>query len=115
MSNGTRLRGWKEYQRKTGESVEALRNMPYSQYVKTAYWHDLRRRVLARAGFRCQVCNGKSNLEAHHRTYERLGCEHLGDLVCLCGECHRLFHEGGRMPNPPDSDKVGQHKKRGAA
>lgn len=28
----------------------------------------------------------------HHRTYERLGKERLGDLTVLCRKCHGLFH-----------------------
>ena len=49
-------------------------------------------------GVRCQVCNtDKSILDTHHRTYERLGRELDGDLIVLCRDCHRIFHENGKL------------------
>lgn len=43
---------------------------------------------------RCQVCNSSNNIQAHHRTYDTHGREHLhmNDLVVLCEICHGLFH-----------------------
>jgi len=51
----------------------------------------------SRAGGRCQVCNSPDGLEAHHRTYERLGDELPGDLTCLCRKCHQIFTEHGQL------------------
>jgi 5-methylcytosine-specific restriction endonuclease McrA len=51
-----------------------------------------------RAGFKCQVCNGvEGGLQAHHRTYERLGREDDADLTVLCAVCHELFSKHGRL------------------
>lgn len=42
---------------------------------------------------RCRICFGTASdgwpLEVHHATYERLGCEAVGDLLAICGDCHR--------------------------
>jgi formate-dependent nitrite reductase cytochrome c552 subunit len=46
---------------------------------------------LAASGFRCRICNAgrdAAQLEVHHRTYEWLGCEEVGDLTTLCSQCH---------------------------
>jgi len=49
------------------------------------------------AGYRCQVCNSEGELHAHHRTYERKGDELQSDLICLCNECHILFHSKDKI------------------
>ena len=94
------MRGF-SYERKPGESVEELRAMPYGEYLETDYWKAKRHYAKNAAGWRCLICNASADLVVHHRTYERIGDEHLKDLVVLCRECHALFHEGGRMPVPP--------------
>ncbi|UCF52501.1 MAG: hypothetical protein JSV48_25330 [Bradyrhizobium sp.] len=44
------------------------------------------------ARFECRLCPAAASdgtlLEAHHRTYERFGCEADGDLTALCRNCH---------------------------
>ena len=32
------------------------------------------------------------SLEAHHRTYERVGFEWPGDVIALCHDCHHDHH-----------------------
>lgn len=67
----------------------------YHQYLSSPAWKAISFKVKENAGNRCQVCNSPDNLQAHHRTYANIGneSEHLGDLVCLCGGCHQLFHQ----------------------
>jgi hypothetical protein len=44
---------------------------------------------------RCYICNArKHGWHLHHRTYDRLGCEDLRDLVPLC---QKLPHGDPRM------------------
>lgn len=69
----------------------------YREYLETGRWKMLAADTKARAGGRCQLCNSPHNLEAHHRTYERLGDELPGDLTCLCRKCHELFSKHGRL------------------
>jgi hypothetical protein len=68
-------------------------NKNYDDYLRTIRWKRLSEETKRLAGFRCQICNSNKNLNAHHRTYERLGEELQSDLVCLCNACHKLFHE----------------------
>lgn len=73
--------------------VERLRTMPYSEYLRTDHWQEIRRAKLRRAKYACQLCNSGGVLDVHHRTYERRGCEIDSDLIVLCRSCHGKFHD----------------------
>jgi 5-methylcytosine-specific restriction endonuclease McrA len=73
--------------------------MNYHEYLLSPQWQEKRSMAIYCAGNRCQVCNSPDNLEVHHRTYERLGCEAIADLTVLCSDCHRMFSK--RSPKPP--------------
>lgn len=74
-----------------------LKTMPYGDYLQTEHWKDTRTRKLIEAGYKCQVCNSNGKLNVHHRTYENRGNEQLDDLLVLCNDCHKLFHENGKL------------------
>lgn len=66
--------------------------MNYHDYIASHRWrtNEARLRELAMAGGKCRLCSSEAPpLEAHHRDYVNLGDEQDGDLVALCGECHR--------------------------
>ena len=80
------------------------KRMDYYEYLKSPKWKQIRDAAIARAGYRCQVCNrpnGQVILDVHHRTYERLGNENPDDLTVLCRDCHRLFTENGKLAPVP--------------
>jgi 5-methylcytosine-specific restriction endonuclease McrA len=66
----------------------------------------LRRQVLERDGWRCQLCGRSAELQIHHvRFRSRLGNDELNNLITLCVRCHRLQHEGIYRPSKSsDSD-----------
>lgn len=75
-----------------------LRDMPYREYLRSPEWQETRAARLKAARFSCQVCNtSRARLNVHHRTYERRGHELASDLIVLCEDCHRLFHEQGKL------------------
>jgi 5-methylcytosine-specific restriction endonuclease McrA len=82
---------------KLADYVNGLSAMPYSEYLETLHWKNVREDALTHAQQRCQVCNSPQHLEVHHRTYDRKGCEMLSDLIVLCRSCHGLFHREGRL------------------
>ena len=47
--------------------LEALRGMPYRDYLLTDEWHRTRRTALFRSGNRCQICNSVGLIDVHHR------------------------------------------------
>lgn len=72
----------------------------YRAYLNSDAWKVKADAAKERAGQRCQICNaqrGSTVLDAHHRTYERLGNELDGDLVVLCRICHDTFHQAGKL------------------
>jgi hypothetical protein len=77
----------------TAISVEALRNMPYEEYLQTEHWAAVRTAALRRANYACQLCNAKGRLNVHHRTYENCGREQPSDLIVLCEGCHAKVHD----------------------
>jgi len=64
----------------------------YHNYINSKPWKLLSTKMKEKAGWKCQVCNEDKNLNVHHRTYKRLGCENENDLIVLCAKCHSLFH-----------------------
>ena len=65
--------------------------MNYQEYIQSPDWQNKADAAKARAGYRCQICNQTGKLEAHHRTYERLGEELDDDITVLCDKCHALY------------------------
>ena len=56
-------------------------------------YRELRKLVLRRDRWRCQLCGSMTNLEVHHREFR----SHSGDdtdhnLITLCLDCHASAH-----------------------
>lgn len=72
------------------------RIFPYASFIASTAWRKSPARLseLKAAGNRCRICFKEaepgSPIEVHHATYERLGCEAVGDLLAVCGRCHRV-------------------------
>ena len=64
----------------------------YDEYLRSPYWRQLRQRILARAKGRCERCRAVRDLQVHHLTYVRLGCELETDLEAACARCHEASH-----------------------
>jgi hypothetical protein len=64
----------------------------YANYLQSGHWLDFRKRYRA-SGLpqRCAVCPEPS-YDLHHKTYVRIGCEQLTDVVPLCRDCHKEVH-----------------------
>lgn len=71
--------------------------VPYAEYLQSPEWKAKQQKARQFANHRCQVCNSPEGLNVHHRTYERLGHEHMGDLTVLCKNCHEIFHNNGEL------------------
>jgi len=65
----------------------------YYEYLKSPEWNKKRKAKIKEAGGRCQLCNTKGKLSVHHRTYDRVYNEILTDLIALCDNCHKKFHD----------------------
>lgn len=76
----------------SGEEIKALRTKPYREYLKTQWWYRRRNQALRDAGYRCESCETKRELQVHHKSYQRLGCEEKDDLLVVCRGCHLGHH-----------------------
>jgi 5-methylcytosine-specific restriction endonuclease McrA len=73
--------------------VEELRQKRPRLALRPEEYHQLRLRVLARDGWKCQCCGCAVNLQVHHLRYRgRLGSDMLDNLITLCTECHDTEH-----------------------
>lgn len=79
--------------RPDGVDLFKLRIWYRKKYLKTVWWEERRMRALELAVFQCEACTGAGNVHVHHLTYHRLFQEENGDLMCLCGPCHKLAHD----------------------
>lgn len=71
------------------DEIARCRAMPYRDYLKTPWWAFVHDRTIKRAKGRCELCQDATATEAHHTTYERIGCERPDDMVALCRDCHQ--------------------------
>jgi hypothetical protein len=71
----------------------SVSRMTYPEYLQTPHWIGISKRIKERDSYSCVLCNSKDRIEAHHRTYQRLGRELDTDLHTLCRKCHSKFHD----------------------
>ena len=71
--------------------------MDYERYLGSARWRKKRLAIILRADGICERCRKAQVSFVHHLTYERIGNEHLGDLLGVCAKCHEELHDGGRV------------------
>ncbi|PYU19078.1 MAG: hypothetical protein DMG30_25485 [Acidobacteria bacterium] len=61
---------------------------------------QLRRKVLERDGWRCQICGRTESLEVHHiHRRSLLGDDVAENLITLCARCHQEAHRQGHTPS----------------
>lgn len=81
--------------RKKPKITKKVARASYKKFLETPYWEAVRTAVINRDGKRCTKCGSTKRLQAHHKTYEHHGKEHLhlGDLTTLCQPCHKAVHK----------------------
>ena len=96
--------GKKQRAYKQNRSTNKSPKFDYYVYIESQEWREKAEEAKAIAGNRCKVCNksrAEVQLDAHHRTYERLGNELPEDITVLCRDCYQLYEDNKRMPPPP--------------
>lgn len=71
--------------------------MRYYDYLQTEHWKEIKKKILERDRNKCLDCGEAVRLNVHHLTYRNLGNERDEDLITLCGECHKLYHQEERL------------------
>ncbi len=70
--------------------------MDYKAYLKHPQWQKVRQARLKFDDFKCAICHQDLTgepYETHHLTYQRLGRERIRDVLTVCPNCHKAFHE----------------------
>ena len=82
-----------------------VNHMQYKDKLNDPRWIKFRKRVYAKDGYKCTICNTKDRpLNAHHRFYEKNKepWEYSVDsLDTLCNWCHEFLHN-------PSKFKIGE-------
>ncbi len=61
--------------------------------IRPPFWNIIRRRVLRRDGYLCQICGGTENLSVHHIVPLSAGGDStMRNLQVLCHACHQKEH-----------------------
>jgi hypothetical protein len=85
-------------------NIRSLGYKDYDEYLHSSHWKDLRDRYRAAwPGCACVGCN-HPRFTLHHVRYDRLGDEHLSDLLPLCEKCHRVLHKAHKANKIPVRD-----------
>lgn len=71
-----------------GKGRGTARTRRYQSYMASPEWRKLRRTILARDGYKCQIC-GEEASQAHHLNYQRFGHELETDLIAVCHDCNQ--------------------------
>lgn len=75
---------------------EQIQGVEYQKGEQMGFW-NIREYVLARDGYRCQHCKGKSKdpiLNVHHLESRKTGGNAPNNLITLCETCHKAYHRG---------------------
>jgi uncharacterized protein YlaI len=65
----------------------------YEAYLTSREWKSRKDRYFSTHAKKCEICNKKTRIHAHHLSYEKLGNEPDSDLMPLCHDCHNKVHE----------------------
>lgn len=63
-------------------------------YYLSKHWRKIRKEVLVRDDYRCQICNSNKELQVHHLHYENNleNTKHY-QLITVCSKCHKQLHK----------------------
>lgn len=79
--------------------------MYYKEYIKSDSWRTQREKAIKLSNGKCFLCNRKFNkglsICVHHKNYKYPygSKDELKNLVCLCEDCHSLFHKNYKYDN----------------
>jgi len=78
------------------ESIAILKNISYSEFLKSPYWSAISQYKKKLVGNKCELCLSADDLQVHHKKYYILGEElkHLDKLLVVCKNCHKRIHDG---------------------
>lgn len=73
--------------------MSAQARLQYERYIQSTHWAARKRSFFSRHPRKCRGCGSTDDIQLHHGTYERMGCELDSDLFPVCQICHNFIHE----------------------
>jgi 5-methylcytosine-specific restriction endonuclease McrA len=75
--------------------VKKIRSKRPGLRLDPELYEHLRRQVLRRDGWKCQICGSRQNLQVHHKELRsQQGSDDELNLITLCADCHEGLHRG---------------------
>ena len=73
------------------DNLRVLGFKSYSEYLRSALWKSIRKRVIDTGPPECAKCLKRKATQVHHRSYDpaTLRGDSILSLTKLCGGCHR--------------------------
>lgn len=60
---------------------------------KMGEWNKIRKKILLRDNYTCQICGSETTLHVHHIVpFSLVNCHNTDNLVTLCSTCHDNIH-----------------------
>lgn len=83
------------YKKKDIKKVKSLSKGGYDVYIKGPLWKDRKQLLFLEKGKQCIICKSVRCISVHHLFYNQneYGKEKSKDLVILCWEHHKMFHD----------------------
>ena len=80
--------------------LKLWRRKTYRKLLRKPQWKRKRNKILDRDGHRCQYCGRRTNLQVHHKYYEKYPDNTFVEpwnypdsaLITLCETCHKSAH-----------------------
>lgn len=75
---------------------KVIRKIKYEDFLKTNYWQGVKKYVLYKNNYTCQMCGcANKKMHIHHPNYKFHGREakNTKKLICLCEDCHKKIHK----------------------
>ena len=82
--------------RKTEKNLRKIKKREYTsykEYLKSPEWRKIRKRILKRANYKCELCKVAKAYQVHHKHYKNIFKEKDKDLLAVCGVCHQDKHK----------------------
>jgi hypothetical protein len=83
-----------------------VRHNQYEEYLNSSDWKYKRDIIMARYNRTCQICGDRA-IDVHHITYEHIQNEYPFELVPLCRQCHKNWHDPLFKKPPSDFITIG--------
>jgi len=73
--------------------VNRIRPKQPLQRLDPELYEQLRKQILRRDGWQCQICGSRQNLQIHHKQLRsQQGSDDDSNLITLCAGCHEGLH-----------------------